>query len=159
VRANTPDGWMSSHSVTDEGVLKLGMMGTSALKSGRIATVRLNGSSSEGLLKTGTYSLNGADEQDLPVETAPSKFALKSNYPNPVKTSTTIEYELKEARSVTMTVYNTLGQKVATLVDEKQEAGSYAVNWEAGNQVSSGVYFYRIEAGDFTESKRITVVR
>jgi hypothetical protein len=159
VRANTPDGWMSSYSVTDEGVLKLGMMGANALKSGRIATVRLNGSSSEGLLKTGTYSLNGADEQDLPVETVPSEFALKSNYPNPVETSTTIEYELTEARSVTMEVYNTLGQKVATLVDEKQEAGSYTVNWEAGNQVSSGVYFYRIEAGDFTETKRITVVR
>lgn len=159
VQANTPDSWMSSYSVTDEGVLKVGMMGSNALKSGRIATVRLDESGSEAPLETGTYRLNGADKQDLPVETAPSKFALRSSYPNPVRTSTTIEYELKEARSVTMEVYNTLGQKVATLVDEKQEAGSYTVNWEAGSQVASGVYFYRIKAGDFTESKRITVVR
>jgi hypothetical protein len=159
VQANTPEGWISSHSVNDEGVLTVGMAGTDALPSGKIATVRLSVSGNEEPFETGTYQVNGSDERDLSVETRPSEFALKSNYPNPVQTSTTIEYKLKEARSVTMEVYNTLGQKVATLVDEEKQAGSYSVNWEAGSQVSSGVYFYRIEAGDFAETKRITVVR
>jgi hypothetical protein len=160
VQASTPGGWISSYNVSDEGVLTVGMAGTNALSGGqKIATVRLDATGNGQPFTEGTYQLNGAGEESFVVETTPSEFALDSNYPNPVQTSTTIEYKLKEARSVTMEVYNTLGQKVATLVDEEKEAGSHSVSWEAGNEIASGVYFYRIEAGDFTETKRITVVR
>jgi len=59
---------------------------------------------------------------------------------------------------VKLEVYNTLGQKVATLVDEKQEAGHKSVDWVA-SEVSSGIYFYRLTAGDFTETRRMMLVK
>lgn len=158
VQTSVPEEWISNHNAED-GVLKIGMAGEQALPTGKIATVRLDLGGSEEPFEGGTFRVNGAGAEDLPVETAPSEFKLGSNYPNPVESGTTIEYDLKEASSVTIEVYNTLGQRVATLVDQEKEAGSYTVRFEAGSDLSSGVYFYRMQAGDFTETKRITVVR
>jgi hypothetical protein len=158
VQTSVPEEWISNHNAED-GVLKIGMAGEQALPTGKIATVRLDLGGSEEPFESGTFRVNGAGAEDLPVETAPSEFKLGSNYPNPVESGTTIEYDLKEASSVTIEVYNTLGQRVATLVDQEKEAGSYTVRFEAGSDLSSGVYFYRMQAGDFTETKRITVVR
>jgi hypothetical protein len=158
IQTSVPEEWISKHNAED-GVLKIGMAGEQALPTGKIATVRLDLSGSEEPFEGGTFRVNGAGAEDLPVETAPSEFKLGSNYPNPVESETTIEYDLKEASSVTIEVYNTLGQKVATLVDQEKEAGSHTVRFEAGSDLSSGVYFYRMRAGDFNETKRITVVR
>jgi hypothetical protein len=158
VQTSAPEGWMSAHNAED-GTLKIAMAGEKALPGGQIATVQLDLSGSDEPFATGTYQVNGSDAKDLTVETIPSEYTLGSNYPNPVKSGTTIDYELKQKSSVTLEVYNTLGQKVATLVDQEKEAGSYSVSWEAGSDLSSGVYFYRMQAGDFTETKRITVVR
>jgi len=88
----------------------------------------------------------------------PSEFALLSNYPNPFNASTVISYELPTESHVKLEVYNISGQKVASLVDGRQEAGYSSVTWE-DSEAASGVYFYKLTAGDFTEVKRMTLLR
>jgi hypothetical protein len=85
-------------------------------------------------------------------------FALEQNYPNPFNPSTTIQYSLENAAQVSLKVYNLLGQDVATLVNDRQEAGSYVVPFNALN-LSSGVYFYRLEAGSFVSMKRLVYMK
>ena len=108
-------------------------------------------SGSTGWVLTGSF-LEG-DLADLP-----SEFALLSNYPNPFNTSTQIRYELPTSSDVTLQIFNTAGQRVATLVDEEQEAGYRSVTWEDSG-AASGVYFYKLTAGDFTKVKRMTLLR
>jgi hypothetical protein len=87
----------------------------------------------------------------------PNKFSLSQNYPNPFNPSTTIRYDLPTSLKVSLNIYNTLGQLVATLVDEKMEPGSYTVQWNAN--VPSGVYFYRLQAGEYMEAKRMILLK
>ncbi len=93
----------------------------------------------------------------------PRAFALEQNYPNPFNPSTTIRYALKDNVPVRLKIYNTLGQVVRTLVNTRQQAGSYEVLWDGtndfGQQVASGMYIYRIEAGDFVQAKRMTLLK
>jgi len=88
----------------------------------------------------------------------PSEFALLSNYPNPFNAQTVIEYQLPVTSSVKLEVYNLLGEKVVTLVDEEQQAGYKSVTWD-GSEVSSGVYLYKLSAGDFTDTRRMLLVK
>jgi len=88
----------------------------------------------------------------------PSDYALCQNYPNPFNASTTISYQVPVDGHVKLEVYNTLGQRVATLVDSKQQAGYKSVIWDASD-VSSGLYFYKLTAGDFTETRRMMLVK
>ncbi len=88
----------------------------------------------------------------------PSEFALMSNYPNPFNAQTVIQYQLPINSSVKLEVYNLLGEKVATLVDSKQQAGYRSVIWDA-KEVSSGLYFYKLTAGDYSETKRMMLVK
>ncbi len=93
----------------------------------------------------------------------PEGFSLAQNYPNPFNPTTTISYRLPESRRVTLDIYNLTGQRVATLVDGVQSAGEHTIEWNstdnAGNRVASGVYIYRLEAGDFIASKKMTLVK
>lgn len=88
----------------------------------------------------------------------PRPVFLSTNYPNPFNFSTTIEYSLPEAGHVNIEIFDLLGRKVATPVDEEQEAGTYQVVWDARDR-SSGVYFYRITAGDFAETRRMVLLK
>ncbi len=88
----------------------------------------------------------------------PTQFALNSNYPNPFNATTVINYQLPASCHVKLEVYNIIGQKVVTLVDEKQEAAYRSVIWDA-SEISSGLYFYKLTAGDFTETKRMMLVK
>jgi hypothetical protein len=94
---------------------------------------------------------------------APEHFSLSQNYPNPFNPQTTISYSLPQDAHVRLAVYNILGQKVRTLVDKHQSAGVQTVSWEGtddkGNQVSSGVYFYKVEAGEFSDMKKMLLVK
>jgi flagellar hook assembly protein FlgD len=84
----------------------------------------------------------------------PKEFDLKQNYPNPFNPSTTIEYTIPENSRVTLKIYDILGKEVATLVNKEQNTGTYIVVWNA-QSVSSGIYFYRINAGNYTDTKRM----
>lgn len=83
---------------------------------------------------------------------------IKSNYPNPFNTSTTIEYGLKQDEHVTIDIYDILGRKVETLIDTKQQAGSHKITWNA-DYFSSGVYFYKLQAGDYIETKKMILLK
>ena len=85
-------------------------------------------------------------------------FRLEQNYPNPFNPSTIINYSIPRATFVTLNVYNVLGEKVETLVSENKPAGNYSVNFNA-SKLSSGVYFYRINAGNFIQTKKLMVLK
>ena len=98
------------------------------------------------------------------LQTRPAAFALANNYPNPFNPETTIKYALPQAADVELTVYNVVGQPVRTLVAEHQSAGRYVVEWDAtndsGHSLSSGMYFYRLEAGgEFLEVKKMLLLK
>ncbi len=96
-----------------------------------------------------------------------SPFSLLQNYPNPFNSATHIRYHLPavsgQQSAVSLKIYNILGQEVRTLVDKRQRPGSYAVVWDGmgnlGNFLPSGIYFYWIKAGDFTETKRMILLK
>ena len=88
----------------------------------------------------------------------PASFALAQNYPNPFNPSTTIRYALARRTDVKLTVFNTLGQLVVILVNGEVEAGYHEVQFD-GAALASGVYFYRLQAGDFVETKRLMVLK
>ena len=85
-------------------------------------------------------------------------FCLRQNYPNPFNPSTTICYELPRAATVSLKIFNMLGQLVETLVDQHKVAGSYQVQWNASN-VPSGIYFYRLQAGEYVEMKKMVFLK
>lgn len=88
----------------------------------------------------------------------PASYELEQNFPNPFNPSTNIRFAVSQAGPVRLTVYNVLGQLVAALVDEPLAAGKYLVDFDA-TQLSSGVYFYRLEAGNFREVKKMLLAR
>jgi uncharacterized Ntn-hydrolase superfamily protein len=88
----------------------------------------------------------------------PVTFELHQNYPNPLNPSTTISYQIPSQSRVTLKVYDLLGREVATLVNEDMKPGSYEATWDA-SAVASGVYFYRLKAGEFVETKRLVLMR
>jgi hypothetical protein len=85
-------------------------------------------------------------------------YVLEQNYPNPFNPSTTIKFGLPEKSNVVLTVYNSLGAEVATLVNEVREAGSYEVEFNADN-FSSGIYYYKIASGNFVETKKMILLK
>lgn len=97
-------------------------------------------------------------EHNLGIKDIPSVFELKNNYPNPFNPSTTIVFGLPEASVVTIEVFNTLGQKVATLINNEMEAGYHDFIWDA-SRVASGVYFYRMNAKSLNSDTRFSQIQ
>jgi hypothetical protein len=91
-------------------------------------------------------------------ETVPEKFELLSNYPNPFNAQTNITFNLPEASEVTLDVYNTLGQKIDTIVNDRLDAGQHTVSWDA-NDFSSGVYFYKLTAGENEITRKMNLLK
>jgi len=98
-----------------------------------------------------------------PVSEIPDKFSIGQNYPNPFNPTTQIRYGLPAQASVKLTIHNLLGQEVATLVEGIQAAGYHVIQWNgtnvSGTIVGSGVYFFRIQAGDFVEMKKMILLK
>ena len=88
----------------------------------------------------------------------PHAFGLRQNYPNPVMGRTTVPYAIEEGTEVTIELYDTLGRGVTTLISDRQPAGRYSISVETSN-LASGLYLYRMEAGDKTFTRTLTVVR
>jgi hypothetical protein len=106
---------------------------------------------------------NAVEETETTPGEVPLRFDLRQNYPNPFNPSTTIIYDVAVATHVLVDVFNILGQRMTVLVDTKQPAGTHEVVWDArdetGRTVSSGVYLYRIVAGDFVRTRTMTFVK
>jgi glycosidase len=93
----------------------------------------------------------------------PKEFSLGQNYPNPFNPSTAIQFQIPQTAAVTLRIFDILGREIETLVAQQLSAGTYTVNWNArssgGTQVGSGVYFYRLQAGEQTITKRMILLR
>ena len=120
------------------------------------------------LARTGAVTLDGntvtspSGATAVEIGLAAEVFTLLQNYPNPFNPSTKIQYSIGEAAQVSLKVYNLLGQEVATLVNGRQEAGSYAVPFNTNKgtlSLSSGIYFYRLEAGSFVSMKKLILMK
>jgi photosystem II stability/assembly factor-like uncharacterized protein len=120
-------------------------------------------------LETGNYSYrliqidfdgtkNNSDIVNVEVNSLPTQYSLKQNYPNPFNPTTKIEYSIPETGNVTLKVYNAIGEEVTTLVDNFETAGAYSVNFNASS-LASGIYFYRIESGGFTEVHKMILLK
>ncbi|MBL7961350.1 T9SS type A sorting domain-containing protein [bacterium] len=105
----------------------------------------------------------GLEKRNGEASVIPDQFELSQNYPNPFNPSTTISFGIPEPSNVTLMIYNIQGQEVRTVFGNFLDAGYYDAVWDgkddAGSQVSSGIYIYRLQAGKFTESKKMTLVK
>jgi hypothetical protein len=107
-----------------------------------------------------TYTLHihpsvGIDSENHPV---PRQYVLNQNYPNPFNPVTTIKYQIPELSFVTIKVYDVLGNEIETLVNEEKQTGTYEITWYA-ESLPSGVYFYRLQAGNFVETKKMVLMK
>ena len=92
------------------------------------------------------------------IELTPNQFSLSQNYPNPFNPSTSIDFTLPKAEKVRIAIYNQLGQQVSQVADREYSPGSYSIRFD-GNNLSSGVYYYRIEAGSFVQTKKMVLLK
>jgi hypothetical protein len=88
----------------------------------------------------------------------PQEFSLDQNYPNPFNPSTTIKFELPKSSHVNLSVFDILGREVSVLVNERKDAGIHEVKFD-GSNLASGVYFYRLQAGDFVATKKLILMK
>ncbi len=117
-----------------------------------------------GELSDGNFGLNQvASLGAVEIETRPEVYALRDNYPNPFNPETIIKYQLPEATDVRLEIFNVVGQLVSTLVAEPQKAGRYTVQWDStndsGQPLSSGIYFYRLQAGEFHQVDKMLLLK
>jgi hypothetical protein len=106
------------------------------------------------------------DVEEIQSDEVPTEYNLYQNYPNPFNPATTIKYSIPirqlteryEYKDVRLVVYDILGREVATLINEKQKPGNYKIEWNAANS-SSGIYLYKLSAGDFTYSRKMILLK
>ena len=87
-----------------------------------------------------------------------NNFSLSNNYPNPFNPSTTIKYSIPKQSNVTLKVFDVLGSEMLTLVNKEQSHGNYEIEFN-GSELTSGIYFYRLQAGDFVETKKMILLK
>jgi hypothetical protein len=110
-----------------------------------------------------TTGVSSIREDNLTDASLPREFALFRNYPNPFNPSTVIRFDLPRAVNAKLVIYDILGQRIRTLVNEKLEAGQKQATWDgtndAGERVSSGIYIYRLKAGNYVKSLKLILLR
>lgn len=147
-----------------DGRTRIGFLATEEIPSGerlmflrgvRASDLKVEGRVNNGIsitpIITRVTTVGNSDRQ-------PITFALSQNYPNPFNPSTKISYDLPNNSFVTLKIFNVMGEEVATLVSSEQSAGNHSVSFD-GNQLSSGVYYYRIEAGTFNAVKKMVLLK
>jgi hypothetical protein len=166
VASSLPPGWLMVHNYAN-GVLKIAMAGVSALTDGTITTISLNLK-----YKGAKFDVNGSAKlnanlneeiNSFRVKAVPVQFGLSQNYPNPFNPSTTIKYQLAQDSHVSLTIYDILGQRVKTLVNGLQQAGYYNITWDGtnnfGSKVTSGIYIYRLQSGNFIKTLKMSLLK
>lgn len=117
----------------------------------------------EDMSLTGKGTMHGPISITTKSEPVPTVFKLSQSYPNPFNPTTTIRYQLPEKSLVNLKIYNILGQLIRTLVDDEKAAGYYTIQWDgrddSGKTVGSGIYFYRLEAGSFIQTRKALFLR
>jgi hypothetical protein len=117
-----------------------------------------------GILTLGTFAVGkfknvadivGVERNEKGV---PTQFSVSQNYPNPFNPTTTIQYSVSSTQYVSLKVYDVLGRELSTLVSEVKPPGTYTVKWDA-HGLASGIYFYRLEAAQFTETRKLVLLR
>jgi len=98
------------------------------------------------------------DVEDVEQKTLPTAYDLQQNYLNPFNPSTQIQFALPKASHVKFEIYNALGEIIATLLNETRQAGYYSEQFDATG-LASGLYFYRIQAGDFVDTKKLLLLK
>jgi photosystem II stability/assembly factor-like uncharacterized protein len=110
------------------------------------------------ILRTTTGGVTGVKDNPNLIAQIPNQFALEQNYPNPFNPTTTISYQLPAIATVELKIFDVLGRDVQTLVNERQSAGIHSVIFDA-RDLSSGVYFYRLQAGNYRASKKLLLLK
>ena len=108
------------------------------------------------ILLLDTLIITGVDEEILSL--LPSDYKLSQNYPNPFNPSTKIKYSVPQTSQVQVKIFDVLGNEIETLVNEEKLAGTYEITWYA-ESLPSGVYFYRLQVGDFVETKKMLLMK
>ncbi len=108
-------------------------------------------------IAVGVFSI-GVSSIDNSENTLPVEYSLEQNYPNPFNPSTTISYSIPASQNVALKIFDMNGKEVRTLVDKHQSAGSYTVEFN-GADLSSGMYFYRLQTSSFTITKKMSLVK
>lgn len=156
------------YAATDTGVFRSTDFGS----TWNDISVEMKNKYASSLFKSGNYlyanTINGLWKRPLSEITSvddwktggeiPNQFSLSQNYPNPFNPTTNIEFRIAKYGFVTLKVYDVLGRGVATLVNEEKPAGTYKISFDA-SEFASGVYFYRLRAGDFIETKKFVLLR
>jgi hypothetical protein len=125
---------------------------------GSISTFPTYSTAGNAIVSTVSFSLSSVTAVVVQPSVVPDRFTLEQNFPNPFNPSTSIRYAMPNAGLVTLKIYNVIGQEVATLVNDVQQAGSYQVTFNAGG-FSSGVYFYRLQSGSTVETKKMLFMK
>ncbi len=153
-----PEGWGFQYNETVDGTHRIVLAGVNALDSDTLFTLNLPNQPTSlqaniQVHEAAMQSLNTFDYAETP-----DTYTLDANYPNPFNPTTTIQYALPAEGQVRLAVYDMLGREVARLVDSNQKAGTHRVSFDA-QDLSSGVYIYRIEANGFTQTRQMTLVK
>ncbi len=146
-------------SATESGWAKLGMVGF-GVSSVFIDRGILYAGASDGKLYKNTSPLTGVEDNNNSLSYS---FNLEQNYPNPFNPSTIIKYSIAEVTNVKLTIYDILGREVITLINSELHPGAYSMIWNAtdkfGKKVTSGIYFYSLEAGKFTKTNKMLLIK
>ena len=146
------DSMFIEYHDSTNGTQKIDMFSQTSLQ---IPAAGRRGISSVYIYKYGVFIVDGVNDAS---SGKPHEYSLAQAFPNPFNSQTTIRYSVASRSQVTMKVFDVDGRVIATLVNEDKSAGDYSVQWDA-NTIASGVYFYRIQAGNFTETKKIIVMK
>ncbi len=107
------------------------------------------------IIKTMGPEITELEHQAVKIAT---HYSLSQNYPNPFNPSTSIKYSIPQSSNVTLKVFDVLGSEIITLLNKEQSAGNYEVEFD-GSDLTSGIYFYRLQAGDFVETKKMILLK
>lgn len=157
---NGSDSVITSQQLAVNGWLRLGNFEFSAGQVGAVMVSSVPGADTsqylvaDAVMLKSSVNISGVEGRSL----APLKFQLEQNYPNPFNPATVISYQLSANSYVTLKVYDVLGRVVATLVNGREDAGSHMVTFDA-SRLPSGVYFYRLDAGDYSAVKKMLLLK